>query len=101
VLRNIVSTVVKICVALLLGACAGYTPSIKLNETPTGQGSYLFGRFFIDSEDAFLGLDGHQAMGFVIMCGEGKRYALRFSNKDALQVIKVSPSTCTFTEIVG
>jgi hypothetical protein len=46
--------------ALMLSACAGYTKRVDLNELPTGQEAYLFGRFHIEVPKQALALDGHQ-----------------------------------------
>lgn len=89
-----------VCALAVLTACAGYTPSISTDEKPTGQEAYLYGRFYIEAKSGTLALDGHQTMGFVIACASGDTYTFRFSNDSALQVIKVTPSTCSLTEFV-
>ena len=89
-----------ICAVSALAGCAGYTPSINPGEKPTGQEAYLYGRFYIEAPTSRLALDGHQTMGFVIKCASGETYTLRFSNDNALQAIRIAPSTCTLAEIV-
>ncbi len=91
---------VAICAVSALAGCAGYTPSILPNEKPTGQEAYLYGRFYIEAPASRLALDGHQTMGFVIKCASGETYTLRFSNENALQVIRITPSTCSLTEFI-
>ncbi|HKC53456.1 MAG TPA: hypothetical protein VKC33_02280 [Burkholderiales bacterium] len=91
---------VAICAVSALAGCAGYTPSILPNEKPTGQEAYLYGRFYIEAPASRLALDGHQTMGFVIKCASGETYTLRFSTENALQVIRIAPSTCSLTEFI-
>ena len=88
-----------VSVAALAG-CASWTPSISKGEKPTGQEAYLYGRFYIEAQKQALALDGHQTMGFVIKCASGETYTLRFSNEEALQVIKIAPSTCSLAEFI-
>ena len=93
-------TGLAICGVSALAGCAGYTPSILPNEKPTGQEAYLYGRFYIQAPASKLALDGHQTMGFVIKCASGETYTFRFSNDNALQAIKIVPSTCTLAEFI-
>jgi len=89
-----------ICAVSALAGCAGYTPSINPDEKPSGQEAYLYGRFYIEAPASRLSFDGHQTMGFVIKCASGEAYTLRFSNDNALQAIRITPSTCSLTEFV-
>ena len=89
-----------VCAVCALAGCAGYTPSINPNEKPSGQEAYLYGRFYIEAPASRLALDVHQTMGFVIKCASGETYTFRFSNDNALQVIKITPSTCTLAEFI-
>jgi hypothetical protein len=89
-----------LCALAAVAGCAGYTASIKSDEKPTGEEAYLYGRFYIEAKKAALALDGYQTMGFTIACASGQTYTVRFSNEEALQVIKITPSTCSLTEFV-
>ncbi len=89
-----------LCALAAVAGCANYAASIKVDEKPTGQEAYLYGRFYIEAPKQALALDGHQTMGFTIACASGESYTVRFSNQEALQVIKITPSTCSLTEIV-
>jgi hypothetical protein len=89
-----------ICAFAALVGCAAHTPSVPQDEKPTGQEAYLYGRFYVEAKNGKLALDGHQTMGFVIKCASGKTYTFRSSNDNALQVIKITPSMCSLTEIV-
>jgi hypothetical protein len=93
-------TALTICGVSALAGCAGYTPSILPNEKPTGQEAYLYGRFYIEAPASKLAFDGHQTMGFVIKCASGETYIFRFSSDNALQVIRIAPSTCTLAEFI-
>jgi hypothetical protein len=98
-MRKRLAGVQVVAVAALAG-CASWTPNIGPGEKPTGQEAYLYGRFYIEAQKEMLALDGHQTMGFTIKCASGQVYSLRFSNQDALQVIKIAPSTCSLAEII-
>jgi hypothetical protein len=98
--RNTISASFLLLGGLLLTGCAGYTPRIGADETPTGKEAYLYGRFFIDVPKHALALDGHQSMGFSIDCQDGANYVIRFSRDVPMQVVKVAPSTCSLTQFV-
>jgi hypothetical protein len=84
----------------VLAGCVSYTHSISPAEKPTGQEAYLYGRFYIEAKSSKVAFDGHQTMGFAIKCASGETYTLRFSNDQALQVVKIKPSTCSLAEFV-
>lgn len=91
---------VPFALALLLGGCAGYAHRADVNETPTLNDAYLYGRFYMDAPKTLLALDGHQTMGFAIDCDDKSRYVLRMDREDPIMVVKIRPSTCSWTEIV-
>src|SRR5262245_19320274 len=88
------------CAVAALSGCANYTASIKKDDKPTGHEACLYGRFYIEAKKSALALDGHQTMGFTIACASGESYIVRFSADEAVQVIKITPSTCSLTEFV-
>ena len=96
--------VVLIVVLAFLGAlgagCASYTPAIAVDEKPTPNDAYLYGRFAMEAPKSFLGLDSHETMGFVIQCVNDQTYTLRFSNDKPLQAIKIAPGICSLTEFI-
>ncbi len=83
-----------------VGGCAEYTAGLQPTDPYSAKSAYVYGRFFIDAESHALALDGHQSMGFAIRCRDGNRYVLRFSNQNALQVIRVAPSVCQIDEVI-
>ncbi|WP_339846649.1 hypothetical protein [uncultured Halopseudomonas sp.] len=83
-----------------LSGCASWSKPITPGEVLTGKESYLYGKFKIDAQKAWLGLDGHQTMGSVFSCVDGKKYTIRFERDQPIQVIKLNPTTCSFTEII-
>ncbi|MGC4059742.1 MAG: hypothetical protein QM749_02300 [Aquabacterium sp.] len=87
-------------IALALTGCAGYTRRVDVAEVPTMADAYLYGRFHIEAPSAWLTLDGHQSMGFVIECDDHRAYVLRFDRENPVLAIKVRPATCAWTEIV-
>src|SRR5262245_1842411 len=89
-----------LCALAAVAGCANYAKNLKPDERPTGQEAYLYGRFYIEAQKSALALDGHQTMGFTIACASGESYTLRFSNDEALQVIKIKPSVCSLTEFI-
>ena len=89
-----------LCALVIAAGCANYTASIRKDDKPTGQEAYLYGRFYIEAQKQKMSFDGHQTMGFTIACASGENYTLRFSNEEAVQVIKIKPSTCSLTEFV-
>ncbi|MBI5927014.1 MAG: peptidylprolyl isomerase [Aquabacterium sp.] len=91
---------IPFALALLLGGCAGYAHRADVNEVPTLRDAYLYGRLYMDAPKAFLGLDGHQTMGFAIECDDKSRYVLRMDREDPIMVVKIRPATCSWTEVV-
>lgn len=84
----------------LLGGCAGYTPRVSVQDMPTLNDAYLYGRFFIDAPKSWLSMDGHQTMGFALECEDQGKYVVRFNRDDPVLAIKIKPSTCSWTEII-
>ena len=89
-----------VALSALADGCAEYTPGLRPTDPYSLGSAYVYGRFFVDAESPTLALDGHQSMGFAIRCRDGNRYVLRFSNRNALQVIRVAPSVCQIDEII-
>jgi hypothetical protein len=88
--------VIIIGAALLSAGCSTlYTSSLDRDERPTPRDAFVYGSFWL------LGpANGNVTMGIVLDCRDGKRYTLRFLERDPLQVFKVSPTTCTQTGTV-
>lgn len=85
---------------LLLGGCANYTRRVTSQDIPTLNDAYLYGRFYMDAPRNWLSFDGHQTMGFTIVCEDKSKYVLRFNREDPVLAIKIKPSTCSWTETV-
>ena len=86
--------------AVLISGCASWSKPITPSEMLTDNESYLYGRFKIDTEKTWLGLDGYQTMGFVFSCVDGKKYTIRFEIEQPVQVIRLNPTTCSFKEVI-
>ncbi len=84
----------------LLAGCAGYSPTVATDEKPTPKDTYLYGRFHILNPPKNLFTDNPQTMGFSFKCADEKTYTVRFEPTEAVQVIKIAPSTCSLTEFV-
>lgn len=81
-------------------SCAHYSATLSPADKPSPARAYFYGRFRIDAPRAALGMDGHQTMGFVIRCGDGNEYTIRFSLENRVQVIPLSPARCALEEVV-
>jgi hypothetical protein len=84
----------------LASGCAGYSPTVAPDEKPTSADAYLYGRFTILNPPRNLFTDNPQTMGFAFKCADEKTYTVRFEPTDAVQVIKIAPSTCSLSEFV-
>ena len=84
----------------LMGGCASWSPALSKDELPTDNDAYIYGKFHIKAPRSFLGMDGHQTMGFVFKCSEDEQCVIRFNKKDPIQLIKVYPSIYSFEEII-
>jgi hypothetical protein len=86
--------------ACLIAGCAGYTPTVKMDEKPTAKDTYLYGRFYMVNppRNAFTG--NPQTMGFAFKCADENVYIIRFEPNNEVQAIKIAPSTCSLTELV-
>jgi len=98
-MRNGFRGITAIVSLSLVAGCAGYSPTVSTDEKPTAKDTYLYGRFHIMNppRNAFTG--NPQTMGFAFKCAE-KTYTVRFEPTDAVQVVKIAPSTCALTELV-
>ncbi|MES2682193.1 MAG: hypothetical protein V4650_01640 [Pseudomonadota bacterium] len=83
-----------------LSGCAAYTKPIAFEEKPASGESYLYGRFTIEAPKAFLGFDGYQTMGYSFTCRDGTQFIVRFSIEQPVQLIRVTPTSCSLMEIV-
>ena len=81
----------------LLAGCASFAPSIRSGEKLDRNSAYLYGRFFIEAPAKLL---GHQSIGFVIKCRDGRRYTIGLSKHNPVQVVKIAPSVCSLVEII-
>ena len=86
--------------ALLAAGCASFTPTVGKDEKPTGQEAYLYGRFSINTPAMRLTAQGHQTIGLLLKCTDNQSYTIKFVREEALQVAKISPSTCNLAELV-
>jgi hypothetical protein len=84
----------------LASGCAGYSPTVATDEKPTSADAYLYGRFHILNPPRNLFTDNPQTMGFAFKCADEKTYTVRFEPTEAVQVIKIAPSTCSLSEFV-
>lgn len=87
---------VAVTLGLLLASCAGFAPSIRSNEPLDVNSAYLYGNLWIDTPEKLF---KHQSIGFVLKCADGREYTLGLSNRAPLQVVKISPSTCSLTQV--
>lgn len=99
-MRNRFWLFVACCVVVGVQGCANYTAAVKVTDVPTKQDAFLYGNFNIKAPKTFLGMDGHQTMGFVLSCVDGARYNIRFSIDDSIKALRVAPSTCSLAELV-
>lgn len=88
-----------VLVVALSAGCAGFTSSIKPKEKHDPNSAYLYGRFSIVADGA-IGLVGHNSMGFLVKCRDGKTYTIGFFVRTPLQFIKLTPAKCQVDEIV-
>lgn len=98
--RNFKGTIYLLTINIGLAGCAGYTPRIGVEETPTGAEAYLYGHFFINDTEVGLFFNIYETIGLAYECEDGGRYIVRFSRDLPLQVIKIKPSTCHPKEII-
>ena len=87
------------CVAIL-GGCASWTPPVPLDEKPSAQDAYLYGRFTMASAKALLGLDGYGSIGFLFKCEDGSSYTVRFRLENDVQLLRVKPSMCSLEQTI-
>jgi PPIC-type PPIASE domain len=85
---------------LLMVGCASYTPRVKVEEAPSANDAYLYGRFYMNSPKVALAMDGHRTMGFAIECEDKQRYVLRFDRDQPLVAVKIKPSVCSWVEYI-
>jgi hypothetical protein len=87
--------------AALAGCAANYTPRVDINELPTMEDAYLYGRFHIDAPKVALSTEGYQSMGFAFSCDSSSApYIVRFDRDRPVVAIKIKPGVCSWTEIV-
>lgn len=84
----------------MLAGCAGYSSTIGTEDKPGANDAYLYGRFHVDTREMKFTVSGYQTMGFVLKCADEKTYTIRFVRDDAVQAIKITPSTCSMAELV-
>src|SRR5919106_1609244 len=69
-------------------------------ENPMAADTYLYGRFYMVNPPRNLFTGNPQTMGLAFICADKKTYTVRFEPNNAVQVIKIAPSTCSLTEFV-
>jgi hypothetical protein len=87
-------------IVFLVGGCAGYSPTVEINEKPAAGDSYLYGRFYMINPPRNFFTGNPQTMGFAFTCADEKAYTIRFQPNDGIQVIRIAPSTCSLAEYV-
>ena len=90
--------VVSVCV--FFTGCVNWSKPINTQDIPAPNDSYMYGRFHIAPPEAFLGFNGYQTIGMIFSCSDGKEYTIRFNRSPIVQVIKLSPSTCSFSQVI-
>ena len=87
-----------LAVALLAGGCAVYTKGIRPDAALNPQVAYLYGRFFMKTQEHVGSFRGRQSMGLVIRCEDGRTYTFGSSDTRDVQVLAVRPSRCWLIE---
>ncbi len=89
-------------IAIFMAAtgCVSYSKSVPVSEAASTSHAYIYGVFSIKAPKAWLAMQGHQSMAFVLTCDDKKKYTIGFRVEKPLQVVKVSPTKCSLTEIV-
>lgn len=84
----------------LFAGCASWTPPMSTEAVPSPQDAYFYGRFksYSWSPPAWMGESS--TTGLIFSCSDGAKYTIRLDEKQPLQVIKVKPATCSFTQII-
>jgi hypothetical protein len=85
---------------IALAGCVTYSKSVSVNEAGNPDFAYIYGSFKIDAPKDWLAIQGHQSMGFVFTCNDKKKYTIGFKVDNPLQMVKISPTQCTLTDIV-
>jgi hypothetical protein len=92
---NRITRVMLTCAALSLTGCGSvYATRLGAEDRPAAKDAYLYGKFSVGGADTVL------TMGLVLECEDGDTHVIPFSAYYPLQVIKISPSACRWTEIV-
>lgn len=86
--------------ASLVAGCAGYAPTVRMDESPGANDAYLYGRFHMVNPPRNFFTKNPQTMGFAFQCADDQKFTIRFEPNDEVQVVKVAPSTCSLTEFV-
>ncbi len=94
------SRILFLVTGLVLVSCSTWTPTMTKDEIPTGNDTYLYGKFNISAPKIGMSVEGYYTIGFVFSCTDGRTYTIRLSMEQPVQLIKLSPSTCSFTETV-
>ncbi len=81
--------------------CTSWSKPIDIGVIPNPDDSYMYGRFQVDAPyQTIAGFDGHQTIGLLFTCSDGKKYKIRFNRKPVVQLIRMPPSICSFTHII-
>jgi hypothetical protein len=81
------------------GGCANFTSPMKASDPARPTSAFIYGRFEAQAPVGLLSNDASQTLGFVIRCGDGSEYRIKFSTHKGIQVIEVKPSRCSFVEV--
>ncbi len=92
--------ILGIACLIALSGCVTYSKSVSVTEAASAESAYIYGSFKIDAPKAWLAMQGHQSMGFVFTCIDKKKYTIGFKVDKPLQLVKISPTQCTLTDIV-
>jgi hypothetical protein len=92
---------VVVVAALLSGACLNTTSAIRPTDGVDAGAAYLYGRFFIRSEDNQSGgSSALQSVGLRLQCDDNRDYTIWFRPTRDVQVLKIQPSRCALTAVL-
>jgi hypothetical protein len=84
---------------VLAAGCAGYSKGIRPDEKLSAESAYLYGRFFITSEQSAVRMHGYPTIELVVRCADGASYPTWFSTENVVQVIKIKPANCALIQV--
>lgn len=85
-----------VAVIALVGGCTSTSAAIRPDHKLDPGAAYLYGRFFIKSDDPGS-WTGHQSIGISLGCSGYRTYTIWFSTTRDIQVMEVPPQQCAVT----